>query len=87
MGNPDRQQVRQPRCERRRLQHCRVPVMTTAVKDSIVDGTMLEGVCFLDWQCINIGTQANRLFPGAALQHTHYARRPDAGMHVEPEFS
>ena len=61
--------------------------MTATVKNAIVDRAVFESVRFLDRQCIHIGTQANSLFSSAALQHGHYARRPDSGMHVEPGFS
>ena len=43
-------------------------------------------VGFLDWQCVDVSAHANAVFSNAALQHTHYARSPDTGMHVEAEF-
>ena len=60
--------------------------MTTAVKNTIVDGPMFESVCFLDGQCVDISAHANAMVSSTALQHTHYARSPDTGMHVEAEF-
>jgi len=67
-------------------QHCRVPIVTTAMKNTIVDGSMFESVGFLDGQCVDISAHADTMVSSAPLQHTDYARSPDTGMHVEAEF-